>query len=710
MTQAIPDDAPNDARVRRLILRSWTALLAVAWGALSLHPDYGSDVFFHLTLGREVLRTHTRVVAERWALPGLHERCAVPEWLWDVVASLLHRGYGWGGVAALVIGLAVLAAWACCRLASSRSREAASVVLVTAAISPLVLARIQERPEAAVMVLAPCLVLLSERLGAAEVVRERAKTALQLVLVVLLWAQVHPSFVLAPLLVAIVAGDRLVRADRRLAVATTLGLAIASLTSAQGVQVFAYTLKHASSYAVSRVTEWSPPSWDMLDPARNIHLPLYAALWIVGLGGTARAQRLPRRELALALFGLLLVVRGRRNIGLGAELLVPFAVAGVDALLAGASPRVARAAVFASLAASIVVFVKLAAMLDVEVGPLGAIGPPEGLFPSRAAAFLAHAPTGTRVLTTYEAGAPLGFWLDGHVRTSLDGRTLLYFDDPEYAAARASWEDAGALDRMLHIYGIDAAVVDRTNPVCALLAAKADWEPILVEAAQTTFTRKEAYRGPSIGHLAPCGSNRFTTDACDDASALVRELDAQAGNPFLDELRVEARIRCGGEALDADALVAMLPARARASGFLADRDGALAWILAHAGRLDQAIDLVSPYILEGDVRAAARVAWVLDQHGDPRLGPMLERLAAIHGDEAPPWLFALLANACARDGRLDCAATYGIFAGAKGEVEAAPALCAVSTKHADPVTRNEALLWLEALRRAKQGATSLTCP
>jgi hypothetical protein len=698
------------ARSRRLVVRLWTALLVVAWSALSLHPDYGSDAFFHWMLGREVLRTHARVVTERWALPELHATCAVPEWLWDIGAWLVQRTFGAGGSALLVLACAALAAWACCRLAASVAHEAATVVLVTACISPLVLARIQDRPETAVMVFVPSLLVVAAKLANAGSARERAIHAAQIVALMLLWAQVHPSFILVPILVAIVAGESVVRADRRLAVGLVVALGLASLSSAQGATVLAYTWKHASSYAVSHVSEWSPPTWDMLDPTRNVHLPPYAALWFAALVGIARGRRLPRRQLALALFGLFLVVRGRRNLGLGAELLVPFAVDGLDALFAGTSARVGRAAVFASLAFAVALFARLAVILDTEIGPLGTFASADALFPAHAAAFLARAPEGTRVLTTYDAGAPLAFWLDGHVRTSLDGRTLLYFSDPEFAVARASWEDAHALEETLRMDSFDAAVVERTNSICALLAARSDWEPAVVEATYTTFVRKGAYRGGGIGHLAPCGGDRFTTDACDDGgAAVVGELDALAGDPFLDAMRVEARVRCGLDARDADALVAMLPPRARAAGFLAERDGLFAWILAHAGRVDDAVDLVAPYVAKGDVGAASRVAWVLDARGDPRLRPMLERLLAIHDDAAPAWIPALLADACAREGKLDCAATYGMFAAAKGEGEVSPALCAVSSKHPDSVTRAEAARWLDALRRdAKRGANGAT--
>jgi len=708
------EDAGAQASTRRLFLRLWTLVLAVAWGGLSLHPDYGSDAFFHWMLGREVWRTHARVVTERWALPGFHERCAVPEWLWDVGAWLVERAFGAPGIAGLVFALAGLAAWACSRLAAARGHEVTVVVLVTASISPLVLARIQDRPETVVMVIVPCVLMLAEHLARATSRRERVPRVAQLLALVLLWAQVHPSFILAPILVGLVAGDRLVRADHELALALLVGLGGVSLTSAQGADVYAYTWKHAASYAVTHVAEWEPPTWDMLDPARNLHLPLYAALWIASLAGVARGRRVSGRALALALFGLLLVVRGRRNLGLGAELLVPFAADGLDAFFAGTSPRMGRAATFASLAFSVVVFARLAGALDVEVGPLGTIESADALFPVRGAAFLRGMPAGTRVLTTYEVGAPLAYWLDGHARTSLDARTVLYFDDPEYAAARASWEDAGALDRTLHMYALETAVVDRANPVCALLAARADWEPVVVEANQTTFVRKAVYRGAGAGHLAPCGDDRFTTDACDDGgAALQRELEVLAGDPFVDDMRVEARIRCGHDTLDADVLVAMLPPRSRAAGFLAERDGALAWILAHAGRLDEAVGLVAPYVAEGDVGAASRIATVLAERGDPRLAPMLRQLIAVHDDASPPWVFALLANGCAREGKLDCAATYGIFAAAKGEGSAALALCAVSTKHADPVTRAEATRWFEVLRHDETlagGTVPPTCP
>jgi hypothetical protein len=713
-----PSGGPAEALpARGLIVRLWTVLLAALWGALSLHPDYGSDIFFHLMFGREVLRTHARVLTERWALPGMHERCAVPEWLWDIVAFASHRAWGWAGVAGLVVVIAVLAAWACCRLAASRARHGsvAAVIVVTACVSPLVLLRLQGRPDAAVMLLLPALLLLSDGLGAASV-RARTSRAAAVLALVFLWAQIHPSFVLAPIFVAIAGGDRMVRVDRRLAAGLALGLVVVSLTSAQGAAVFAYTLRHSESYTVSHVVEWLPPTWDMLDPTRHLFLPLYAALWIAALTGFALRRRIPLRELLLALVGLLLIARGQRNFGMGGELLVPFAVLGIDVLLAGVPARFGLVWALASVLAAALLFVRVASTLDDSLGPLGAVGPAAGYFPARAAAVLARSPPGTRVMTSYDAGAPLAFWLDGHVRTSLDARTLLYFDDPEFAAARASWEDAGALDRAIRIYGFDAAVVERSQPVCDFFAARTDWEPIVVDAMQTTFARKGAGLGPPLLRLSPCGEERFTRDACEDGGGtLTRELDAAAGDPFVDYLRVEARIACWHDTLDADALVAWLPTRARSAGFRAERDGALAWILAHAGRVDEAVALVAPYVAQGSVRAASRVAWVLENRNDPRLRPMLERLIADQDETTiPRWVFALLANACAREDKLSCAATYGTFSAAKGEAQAAPALCAVAKRATDPVMRKEASLWLDALRKdpGKGGASTalLACP
>ena len=175
-------------------------------------------------LGREVWCTHARVVTERWALPDFHERCAVPEWLWDVAAWLVERAFGAAGIAALVFALAGLAAWACSRLAAARGHEVTAVVVVTASISPLVLARIQDRPETVVMAIVPCVLMLAEQLALSTSRRQRVPRVALLLALVVLWAQVHPSFLLAPILIGLVAGDRLVRADRGLALAFLVAL------------------------------------------------------------------------------------------------------------------------------------------------------------------------------------------------------------------------------------------------------------------------------------------------------------------------------------------------------------------------------------------------------------------------------------------------------------------------------------------------------
>ena len=696
--------------------RLWASLLAVAWAALSARPFGGTDGYWHATLGRAVLAERARIVTERWAIPGFHDRCAAQEWLWDVGAYLVQARFGWKGIGVVVVVLAALAAIGCFRLVTWTERKIpfAAVVFVTAAVSPLVLSRILDRPETAVMALLPVFLLACERLGAAASARVRLRLTVALVLLELLWAQLHPSFVLAPAIAFIVAGERLWRAERRLAIALGLALFVGLFSSALGAGFLRNVLAHASGDAVAHVIDMSPPTWSLANPAVALHYPLFALLWVGALAGLVRGRILPRRELALALLGLLLALRARRGLGPGSELLLPLAFLGWGALLDGLPRRVALVTLGAATAAAVALFVRLAGELDVGEGPLGTLGLAEAAHPRRAADLLRTAPEGMHVLTSYEAGSPLGFWLDGRVRTYVDGRTPLLFDAPEFAAARAVWSDPDALERAISVYAFDAAVVERASPSCVALAEKKTWRAVVVEAAHTTFVREETKLGRPVAFLAPCGADYFVADACEDGgAALGRELDALPSDPFVSTLRVAARIECTRGSLNADALVAALPSRASSAGFLAERDGLLAWILVRAGHTDDALDLVWPYVRMGDQRAAARVASVLDASKDRHLRPLMERLLAQNDDRAAPWVFGLLASACAREGDLDCAATHGMHAAALGETAAFPALCAVARDHTDTVTRGEATQWLEALRRAPRKGRApppLSCP
>ena len=72
----------------------WNARLGAVVAALCVHPFYETDVYWHLALGRAVLRHHARVVPEPMAIPWAGDVCVASEWLWEVVASLLHTSPG----------------------------------------------------------------------------------------------------------------------------------------------------------------------------------------------------------------------------------------------------------------------------------------------------------------------------------------------------------------------------------------------------------------------------------------------------------------------------------------------------------------------------------------------------------------------------------------------------------------------------------------
>ena len=113
-------------------------------------------------------------------------------------------------------------------------------------------------------------------------------------------------------------------------------------------------------------------------------------------------------------------------------------------------------------------------------GPIGALGLSPGNDPMAAARFLDGLPRGSAVLSTFTTGASIGFWLEGRVRTYVDTRTPLHFDDTEYAVAREVWRTPHALALALDRFEIDAILTERNGSTC--WNAPDGWAPAVLEA------------------------------------------------------------------------------------------------------------------------------------------------------------------------------------------------------------------------------------
>ena len=688
-----------------------------AWAAcVSFRPLTENDLFWHLMLGRAVLRAGRRVVPEPTALDALSRARPVPEWLWDVAVTLLHRAGGWAALSALGLALGITCAlslgWTLRRLRGEGHELAWA--LVSALTLVCVMPRVHERPESLALCLLPVFVLRCLEGGAT------ARARVGLVALAALWIQVHATAILAPALYVACRLPAWRTADprtRRDDALTALGLLAALLTGAHGAGVFTYAAQHAGGDAVLHITDMRPVTLWLFDPRTAIQHPVYAGLWLLSLFGLVLLSAVPRAELLLALTGLAVAATAARGVSVGALLLAPLALRSAEAMGSALRPRrVPWRAV--ALVATALVLARATVLMDRELGALGTLGLRPGEFPTGAARLLRALPPGARVLTSYVNGAPLGWWLDGRARTFVDSRTPLHFDDTEYAVSRELAADPATMLRAAERYRFDYAVVERNSAQCERLRDSGRWLPVLVEARDTTFAPAGRTGGPrALGRLLPCGPRYLSPESCgaDGGPSAGEEIEytARALEPsFARFLRADRAVRCGAAGVSARQLLAWVPSEAEAFHYRPARDGLLAEVLLRGGRPGEAADALEGAIREGQVGALQIVAPALARSDPARLRSLLEALLAALDDTAPPLLRRQLAMHCAADGDAECVRFQGLRAAARGAPGAEGPLCWLMAHHPERRVRDDARAWLEVLRReaAAQQRPMAACP
>jgi hypothetical protein len=683
-------------------LRPWAAAIGAACAIASIRPQYEGDLFWHRTLGRAVLQHHARVVPEPSAMAAFSDPAFVPEWLWGVVTYGFSRVAPRTGPAILVAILGALAAVLLVRLLRRMSDEigAGAIASVSGLVMAVALIRLRVRPEAAAIALVPAFLLGSYAYAdAAE--KPRARIGAALVTAEILWAQLHGSFVLAPVIFALAASPALIRDARTAARSTHLavlgGLALGLFTSAYGFSIFGYILAHAGGDATRHIGDMRAPTWDAFAPSGWLdgayggpYGASFAVLFLASLLGMAAARRVYPRELLLALFGLVLLLVAARFLPFAAMLSAPLAALGLSSL--GRLVRPHSAWRWIGALAGLAAPALYAKDVEAQRGPLGKPGLGEGAFPMGAIAFLEKLPPGSNVLTSYDAGAPIGFWLGGRVRTYVDARTPLYFDDADFALSRDVFRDPDVLARALVRYDARAVVINRSKPVCDKLPP--GWVPVVVEASFTTFARGAA----PLTTLSPCGPDYLAPDACKDGGtaldAEIARLPLPKGSPFVRLLRAERLVRCGGPLDGVD-----IPTRAESGVFADERDHLEAAFRMRTGDPARAVDLLEDAIRAGDPQAIALVAPAFVDGRVPaaRARALLGAAVDTLDDAAPPDLRALLALACAAVDEPECARFQGVRAAVRGSRSAVPALAWVAEHHPAARARTDAAAWLRVL-------------
>jgi hypothetical protein len=263
--------------------RLWT-FLAIALPVLAglLASLSAVDLAYHLRAGAEVLDTGAIPTTDTWTLTAAGTPWLNQQWLSQVILAAVHRAGGFellvvfrAALIGLTFGLVLLAI----RRRGAAPRAAALLTLGAFGLSAAALGL---RPQLFGMLLfAVVLLLVADR-------HDHPRRLWLVPLLVALWANLHGSFFLGPLIVGIAwleaRHERQAGADRLLVVAAIS--AAAALLNPFGFGVWSYAVGLSTNPEVtSRISEWQPTT---------LRTPLGIAFFASALAVAVFLARRPR--------------------------------------------------------------------------------------------------------------------------------------------------------------------------------------------------------------------------------------------------------------------------------------------------------------------------------------------------------------------------------------------------------------------------------
>jgi hypothetical protein len=299
--------------------RVWI-LLAVAiptLGSLALSMST-VDLTYHIRLGEQILHgTLPRMDTFTFSAPGA--TWTDQQWLAQALLALAHRIDGWNAIVvlrALLTAVAFAFVFAACRRSGASVRASAGLTVASAVLSSQ---NIGMRPQLfAVPLFAATLWISATR-------REHPARQWAIPVLVAVWANVHGSFVLGPILVGFDwLEDRRERSPRA-GQTFLVGLvaAAATLLNPFGLRVWTYTLEVGTNPTVTRfASEWEPTTIRSFSGAA-LFVSVIAVMWLL----SRRREPVPWPSVLRLTFFFFLALPAVRGIvwwGLAA----PVAVAG----------------------------------------------------------------------------------------------------------------------------------------------------------------------------------------------------------------------------------------------------------------------------------------------------------------------------------------------------------------------------------------------
>lgn len=476
------------------------ALLVLAAALLAVYRTREQDFWFHLAAGRSIVR-HGFPASERWCLAAFGQWPWLGEWLYHVA---LYAVRGLGGD----VGVALWrAAWSglAMALALALARVLRADLRATALVAPLVLAvartRLAARPEQVTLALVLLFLLLFEH--ARRGGRDRTAWLLP---VGVAWANLHPGWLLGPLIAALHAGfaalDRPSRGRALRWALLALALYAAGAVTPRPLDTLSLRLVRdvRADPMAGIIEELRPWQWseDRTQPYTGLALLALAAAFL----GARRAWRASGPLSLASLAGLAAGLVSYRFRALGAFVALPLlASALAPAGPGGAGPDRGGGAARAAARRLAPVLLVLAALAggawlvsEARYFPPG-VTPVYDSVPVRAVALADSLGLDGPALDTP--------WYGGYILW-VRGERHLPFQDARYLGSPALRSrlvrarlDAAALDSLLADWRFTHAILeppmDPLDQLARQLFHRPDWALVFADDAGLLFVRRDLY-------------------------------------------------------------------------------------------------------------------------------------------------------------------------------------------------------------------------
>ncbi len=471
-------------------------LMAAVVGAVSFSlaagPEASYDIWWHLATGRWIC-DHGRVPHSdpfSWTAQG--HRWIAHEWAADVVLFAIHRHLGMQGLVLwrqlLAAAICVAAALLAVRLGAAPWAAGICGIWLAWAIDPAINARPQ--------LLSPLLLLLAWH--ALEASRQGHRAALLcLAPIAAIWVNVHGSFPLLILLIAVYAVEAALTCESLRAAARALaehaaiaaGAGVVFLLNPNGLHGVIYPLSYIGGslkWATDLVLEFQSPRFDAGSFSGSLFLLVLAAPMLAVSGRRARPMELILLVLTGAAF-----LRWRRMVTIFAAtasaILAPH-LAQIGAAAARSLPAEGSRISPATARAIALLCLALVALSLPWLAP-GTAGPPPFLVPDRAAAFAEINGIRGRLFNTYRFGGYLLWRFYPKPIVFIDGRADAYppVVGQHYLTidrAKPGWR------KLLERYKIDWVLIDRNRPLAACLRLLPDWVQVYGDRLCVIFVRR----------------------------------------------------------------------------------------------------------------------------------------------------------------------------------------------------------------------------